>query len=65
MATIKKEVVIADLQRFAPQIIGVCPKCGHVIFHGYKCFNCYYDSTDDKDIEKHGEPTPFDIDDIE
>ncbi len=65
MATIKKEMVIADLKRFAPRIKGICPNCGHLLFDGYRCFNCYYDSTEDKDIEKHGEPLPFDIDNIE
>lgn len=65
MATISKERVISDLRYFAPAIKGVCPNCGHLVFDGYKCFNCYYDSTEETDIKKYGKPIPFDINDIE
>ena len=65
MATISKKKVIADLRQYAPAIEGVCPNCGHLLFHGYKCLNCYYDKTENSNIEKYGKPIPFDIDNIE
>lgn len=38
--------LISDLRVFAPDVVGRCPKCGHYVFEGYRCFGCGADYSD-------------------
>jgi len=40
-----KDHLIVMLSYFAPKIKGICPKCGEVVFEGYKCPGCGLDSS--------------------
>ena len=45
-----KDRLISAMLNFCPEIIGVCPKCGSLIFCGYRCFECRFDASG-KEIE--------------